>query len=94
MGEARNRKIMGFPPRAPRPGEPIKVQINLKDSQPRECACGCKYFLPVVMVHIVSPLMSPTGQELVAQLPAFVCLECHAPFVQTEGQDKKEGILP
>jgi hypothetical protein len=59
-----------------RPGQ--QIQVDLKNAMPRQCECGCKYFIPVVQVFTVSALLSPTGQELTAQQPVLVCMECKA----------------
>ena len=85
MGEANRRNQMGLLPRGmqqPRqlPQQPIQMQVNIEDTAEHICPCGCKYFLPVVLVRKVSALISPTGQEMIAQLPALVCLECHEPM--------------
>lgn len=95
MGEAERRKAMGLVPRALKPGEQIQVQIDLKDATPRECECGCKYFIPVVQVFIVSALVSPTGQELIAQQPVLVCMECKKPWnpEKTKKGDDGDGTL-
>ena len=80
MGEAaRRRKFMmqnGIKPA----GQPQQIKVDLSKSPPRACACGCKYFIPAVTVHTISALMSPTGQELTAQVPALICLECKEPL--------------
>ena len=74
MGEAKRRRELGLGPRAVRPGE--QVMVDLKNATQRACECGCKYFVPVVTVYIVSALVSPTGQELTAQVPVLICMEC------------------
>lgn len=75
-----------------RPGQ--QFQIDLKNAVPKVCknmivdhtglgprerVCGCKYFQPVVMLFTVSALVSPTGQELTAQQPVLICMECKTP---------------
>lgn len=70
MGEARRRMEMGLMP------QPQQIQVDLKNATPRLCACGSKYFTPVVQVFTVSALLSPTGQELMAQVPALLCKDC------------------
>lgn len=61
------------------PGMPQQFQVDLSKSKQRACcACGCKYFTPAVTVHIISALISPTGQELTAQVPVLLCMECKA----------------
>ena len=76
MGEAQRRAAMGLQPRMHNGQQQIKV--DLSKATPRACACGCLYFIQAVTVHIVSGLLSPTGQELPVQVPALVCMECKA----------------
>jgi hypothetical protein len=59
------------------PGQ--QIQVDLKNAVPKVCECGCKFFIPVVMCFTVSALVSPTGQELLAQQPVLVCLGCKTP---------------
>ena len=74
MGESERRKTMGLPIRELKPG--TQIQVDLKNATPRQCECGCKYFIPVVTVYTVSALLSPIGKELTAQQPVLVCMEC------------------
>lgn len=60
------------------PSAGMQVQVDLAKAAQRSCACGCKYFTQVVTVHVISALLSPTGQELTAQVPALICMECKA----------------
>ena len=76
MDEAQRRREMGLMPPMPKPGQPMQINIDLDKATQRACACGCKYFVPVVAVYTVSALMSPTGQELMAQTPVLICKEC------------------
>ena len=76
MGEAQRRIGMGLVPKGIKPGQPIQVEIDLKNATPRLCECGCKYFVPVMTVYIVSALLSPIGKELMAQVPALLCKDC------------------
>jgi len=55
-----------------------QVKVDLAKATQCACACGCKFFIQAVTVHIVSALLSPTGQELPVQVPALVCMECKA----------------
>ncbi len=80
MGEARERMKMGLAPRTLKPGEQVQIQVDLDKATPRICECGCKFFIPVIQVFIVSALLSPVGKELTAQVPALICLECKAPL--------------
>ena len=77
MGEAMRRMAAGGPQfKQLKPGQ--QIQIDLKNAVPKVCECGGKYFQPVVMLFTVSALLSPTGQELTAQQPVLVCMECKA----------------
>ena len=77
MGEARRRAELGMQPRM-NPGQMQQIQVDLTKAAQRSCACGCKYFTQAVTVHVISALLSPTGQELTAQVPALICMECKA----------------
>ena len=81
MGEAKRVKQVNLQ-NGIQPCQPQQVRVDLSKATQRLCACGCQYFTPAVTVHIVSALLSPTGQELPVQVPALVCLEC------------KERLLP
>jgi len=74
MGEARDRSKLGLVPRILKPGE--QIPVDLTNSTPQACECGCKFFIPVFQVFIISALMSPVGKELTAQQPVLVCMEC------------------
>ncbi len=78
MGEAKRREEMGLPIRQLRPGQ--QIQVDLTNATPKVCECGCKYFIPVIQVYTVSALVSPIGQELTAQQPVLVCMECKRPL--------------
>lgn len=85
MGEARLRNQFmaehGIQPRAQQVQPGVQqVRIDTSKSPAKACSCGCVHFTPVVSVHIVSALISPTGQELVAQVPVLVCLDCKEPL--------------
>ena len=70
MGEAQRRRELGIMP------QQQQIQVDLTNATPRLCACGCKYFVPVMTVFTVSALMSPIGKELTAQVPALLCKDC------------------
>ena len=74
MGEAIRTRENGIQFKNIQPGQQIKV--DLKNATPKICECGCRYFMPVVAVYTVPALVSPTGQELVAQQPALACKDC------------------
>ena len=77
MGEANRVKQFGLQAIVNR-GQPQQINVDLSKSPARACACGCKYFTQAVTVHVISALVSPTGQELTAQVPVLICLECKA----------------
>ena len=77
MGEAARRKQFMMQ-NGIQPGRQQQIQVDLSKSPPRACACGCKHFTQAVTVHVISALLSPTGQELTAQVPVLICLECKA----------------
>ena len=60
----------------PQPATGMQVQVDLSKGTQRSCACGCRYFTQVMTVYTISALVSPTGQELTAQVPVLLCLEC------------------
>lgn len=74
MGEARRLRENGIQFKQMKPGQ--QIQVDISNATQKACECGCQYFIPVVAVYTVSALMSPTGQELTAQKPVLVCLEC------------------
>jgi hypothetical protein len=77
MGEAARRAALGL---GPNHRQPEQITVDLKNATQRECACGCKYFIPVVQVYTVSALVSPTGQELIAQQQILICMDCKEPI--------------
>ena len=77
MGEANRVKQFGLQARVNH-RQPQQIQVDLSKASQRSCACGCKYFTQAVTVHVISALLSPTGQEMAAQVPALICLECKA----------------
>jgi len=59
-----------------RQDQPVQIPIDLKNATPQVCECGCKYFKQVFLVYKVSAFSNPTGKELIAQQPVFLCMEC------------------
>jgi hypothetical protein len=76
MEESKKVTQFGQQARALRPGEQMQVNIDLDKTTQKVCECGDKFFVPAVTVHTVSAILSPTGQELVAQVAVLVCMEC------------------
>ena len=82
MGE--KDRVLQFGPQARINRQPLQpgqqFQVDLKNAVPKVCECGGKYFIPVVALYSLSALLSPTGQELMAQQPVLVCMECKTPI--------------
>jgi hypothetical protein len=79
MGEAARRIAAGGPQfQQLKPGQ--QIQADLKNATPKVCECGRELFTPAIKAFTVSALVSPTGQELAAQVPVIVCLECRKPL--------------
>jgi hypothetical protein len=83
MGEQKRRAELGLGTRAPlRPGEVATIEIDVKNAEQQRCEkCDCPNFIAAVSLYKVSALLSPTGQELMAQVPVLVCLDCGQPFL-------------
>jgi hypothetical protein len=80
MGEANRRKNLGMMPQGIRPGQ--QFQVDLENTTQKKCdECGGELFIPAVTVHIVSAIVSPIGQELIAQQPVLVCMACRKPLI-------------
>jgi hypothetical protein len=77
MGEALRMREKGVQFKQLQPGQ--QFQVDLKNAVPKACECGGKYFQAVVMLFTVSALVSPTGQEMLAQQPVLVCMDCKTP---------------
>tara|TARA_R110000824_G_scaffold52976_1_gene146961 strand:+ start:5973 stop:6179 length:207 start_codon:yes stop_codon:yes gene_type:complete len=55
-----------------------QINIDIKDAEDVKCEeCENVYFTPVLMIKRVSPLISPTGQEILAPVQLFQCSSCH-----------------
>ncbi len=74
MGEANRMRENGIQFKQLKPGQ--QIQVDLKNAVAKICVCGSELFTPAVKVFTVSALVSPTGQEMVAQLPVLVCMAC------------------
>ena len=74
MGEAIRIRDKGVQFKQLQPGQ--QIQVDLKNATPKVCECGSELFTPAIKLYTVSALVSPTGQEMMAQQPVLVCLEC------------------
>ena len=76
MGEANRRFPVGVPKQAQN-NQPQQIQVDIENATPRTCPeCMGELFIPAIRVFTVSALLSPNGQELTAQQPVLVCMEC------------------
>ena len=54
-----------------------QINVNLKDAEDIKGGEGENlYFIPVVRVKRISPLMSPSGEEMLAPIQTFQCSSC------------------
>ena len=70
-----------------------QVQIDLRNAKQQKCVCGNMAFIEGFKIFVISALISPTGQELVAKVPAPFCTKC---FAELEGPntDDTEYVNP
>lgn len=83
MGEAKRLRDLGVQMKQVRPGEAFQVDVT--NATPLACECGCRHFMPAVVVYTVSALMSPTGKELDAQRPVLLCVNCRKELTKGGG---------
>jgi len=69
------------------PGTPI--QVDLKNAKIQICSCGGSTFSPAIQIYKVSAIISPTGQELIANQQVLVCTKCGATFGEEKIVDIK-----
>jgi NAD-dependent SIR2 family protein deacetylase len=80
MGDAKRMQDLGFKMNH-KANQPQQIQVDLRNATPQVCSkCGSNLFQPAIMLFSVSALLSPTGQELLAQQPVLVCLNCREQF--------------
>jgi len=61
----------------PNPPSP-HMNIDLKEAEDIKCdECENLYFTPVVRIKKISPLMSPSGEEMLAPIQTFQCTSCN-----------------
>jgi len=74
------------------PSQPQQIQVDLKNAIPKTCQnmisdgpnefgprehpCGSELFTQAIKLYTISALLSPTGQELLAQQPVLICNKC------------------
>jgi hypothetical protein len=53
------------------------MNININDAEDFSCEeCENYYFAPVFAIKRISPLISPTGQEVMVPIQLFECSAC------------------
>lgn len=76
MGEKNRVLEFGQQARVNHHPQAQQIQVDLKNAIPKICECGSDLFTPAIKLYTVSALVSPTGQELLAQQPVLVCKNC------------------
>jgi hypothetical protein len=57
---------------------PQQLNVNLREAEDIKCdGCESLYFTPVVRIKKISPLVSPTGEEMLAPIQTFQCASCN-----------------
>ena len=55
-----------------------QMSIDLKDAEDIKCdECESLYFTPVVRIKRISPIVSPSGEEMLAPIQLFQCSSCN-----------------
>ena len=61
----------------PIPKPKQQVQVDLEDAETMVCQnCGNKIFIQGYVIKKISAIMSPSGQEVIAQVQVFNCGSC------------------
>ena len=78
MGEANRVAQFGPMARVNRNNQQLQqIEIDMKNATPKKClVCGSELFTSAIKLYTVSALLSPTGQELLAQQPVLICNNC------------------
>ena len=84
-----NDKVKWFPRQAP--SQTQQVAVDLKNAVQQQCSCGGKIFSQGVKLYIIPSVVSPTGQELLANLPAFACMHCKKEYAIGGANQKGNG---
>jgi hypothetical protein len=54
-----------------------QLTVDLKNAEDVKCEkCEHSFFSPVVLIKRVSPLVSPSGEEMLAPIQTFACASC------------------
>lgn len=73
----------------------MRQQLAMRDkilsSQNVVCECGSKIFNQAFVLKRISPLVTGTGKEEVAEIPVYVCAKCgKVPEVYTNNSNYKK----
>jgi hypothetical protein len=69
------------PPAIPnRNQQPQQINVDITGKTPSVCVCGNDTFRPAIQLYVISAIMSPTGQEIIAQNGVLACCKCEAAF--------------
>ena len=95
MGEARRRmelRNQGMLPPLPQ-GQPRQIEVDLTHAKQIQCKCGGKVFLQGINLFSISAIVSPTGQDLIANKPVRCCARCFEPAgpESTLAEEKEEA---
>ena len=56
----------------------MRLNVNLKDCKNVTCdKCGHPYFNTAFVIKEVSPVVSPTGEEMILPVQLFSCAACN-----------------
>ena len=93
MGEAKRREMMGLPPRG-MANQPMQITINPSRDERVTCECGCDLFVSVIEAYRISALVSPVGQEMLAQRPVLACLKCNKVLMNADWVKESNAPTP
>lgn len=54
----------------------LHMNVNLSDTRPVACECGCPIFLDAKHLRYLSGLQSPDGNPQILEVPIKVCMSC------------------
>ena len=61
------------------PPPPLRLNVNLDQTVPINCKCGCPFFHQALTLRRVSPLVSKSGTEEVIGSQVLICVNCNQP---------------
>jgi hypothetical protein len=73
-------------------GQPRQIEVDLTHAKQIQCKCGGKIFLQGINLFSISAIVSPTGQDLIANKPLLYCARCFEPAgpESTFAEEKEE----